>query len=128
MSRALVLVALCTLSAGCGPEAGLWIRIEAPLTVPEQADGLQLIVRRPSGAIALDRTWELTGTPGFPQTLAVFEQDAGHLEEGPLDLEARVLSGGGLAAPWATGRVSVTLSRKRVEEVVLRVCDCEGAP
>jgi len=128
LSRALLLVTLCALTGGCGPEAGLWIRVEAPLTVPEQADGLQLIVRRPSGAIALDRTWELSGTTGFPQTLAVFEQDAGHLEEGPLELEARVLSGEALAAPWATGRVSVSLSKGRVEEVVLRVCDCEVAP
>lgn len=128
MSRALLLGVLCALVSACGPEAGLWVRIEAPLRVPEQADGLQLIVRRPSGAIALDRTWDLNGTSGFPQTLALFEREAGHLEEGPLELEARVLAGDGLAAPWSTRRVSVTLQAERVEEVILRVCDCEGTP
>ena len=126
MSRALLLAALFSLVSGCGPEAGLWVRIEAPLLVPEQADGLQLIVRRPSGAVALDRTWDLNGTGGFPQTLALFEKDAGHLKEGPLEIEARVLSGDGLATPWSTSRASVTLEAARVEEVILRVCDCES--
>jgi len=122
------LLALVFVLFGCGPQAGLWVRVEAPLRVPSEADGLRLTARRASGAVAFDQRWDLTEVGAFPQTLALYqEDDPGGVEE-VLELEVQVFLGDALAAPWSQARVNASLRRDRVEEVVVRLCDCEAGP
>lgn len=121
-----MVVALCgALLCGCGPQAGLWVRIEAPLRVPEQADALAVKVTLPSGTLALERRFALSEAHSFPLTLAVYEEREEVVLAGePLRVEAEALRGELRATPWAVGAASGTLVKGELVEVLVRLCDC----
>lgn len=123
-----LLLMLALFLGACGPDAGVWVRVEAPLRVPEEADGLRLTVRRASGAVALEQTWDLAAVGDFPQTLALYEEQLRDPEAGALELEVWVLHQGAPAASWAHATARTSLRDGRMEEVVLKVCDCGETP
>lgn len=113
-------------AAGCGPEAALWVRIEAPLRVPEDCDALELRVIRLEGAVesvAYGRLYSLSEGPQFPLTVALTAGRSFDLER-PLTVSARALLGDSLAKPWAATTASVQLSSGRTVELTLELCDC----
>ncbi|MBI3183695.1 MAG: hypothetical protein HYZ28_16275 [Myxococcales bacterium] len=114
------------LCAGCGePIAALWVRIEAPLLVPDECDGLRLTARRlADSSQVFDQRYDLTAGPPFPLELALTTRNRANLGEGALSLGATALYRGETARPWAERSQLVTLREDRVTETVIQLCDC----
>ena len=116
--------AVCTLLA-CGPEGALWLRIEAPLRVPDQADAVQVTVRQggPDGRSLFSRTDALEPLQ-FPVTLTLETWNRGNLEPADLWVTTTALLRGAAAAPWANASGQVSLPRRQLAELTLQLCDC----
>jgi hypothetical protein len=121
-------VALVALGlSGCGPEAAVWLRIEAPLRVPDECDELRIEARwEGADAIAWEKRFALENGPGFPLDLSL---TADSLEgEGTLILRAEAFLDGERARPWSETTTRVELVRREMTPAVLKLCDCPGSP
>jgi hypothetical protein len=109
------------LAAGCGSSAALWVRIEAPLLVPDDADEAAVQVVR-SGAVdpIFDTTYPLAGKR-FPLTLSLTSDDPKNTD---VLVSVTVRKAGQLATPWSQQTVPATLTTGEVREVLVRLCDC----
>lgn len=116
---------LAALLSGCGPVSAVWVRVEAPLLVPDDCDSLELEVRRGAdGPVVYAHTYDLSGGPAFPLTLSLTTDNPENLGEEALVVEVSALKGGALARPWARATQGVSLREGRVTEVVVELCDC----
>lgn len=113
-------VATCV---GCGPEAALWVRVEAPLLVPDECDAVQVSVELAEETVRLyDKVYDLSSGPPFPLTLALSTSDSDRLER-DLTVTATALKGGELARPWATMQGTTRLRAGEIVQVLLQLCD-----
>jgi hypothetical protein len=110
------------LLCGCGPEAVLWVKVEAPLVVPKDCDGLRLQVTRGSstGTSVFDRHFTLTNTQ-FPLTVTLTTSDAANVGAPGLDVQATALLGGAPAASWAYTSGTAVLTKDRTSELDLKM-------
>ncbi len=126
MTRLRLLVPLLALCGCGGPVASLWLRVEAPLQVPDAADGVWVKVSRVSdGAVVFEDARTLAGKP-FPATLALTTENALNLEPEKVRVEVEARRAGALAQPWARGSAEASLREGRVVEAVVKLCDCPG--
>ncbi len=111
------MVAAMLAFSSCGPAAGLWLTVEAPLLVPSQCDGLVVkILRGPGGAVAFEESFPLSASTAFPVSVSFDEPKKDALTT-PLSVTVRATLGGQLAAPWAERTDVVTLTSGRVQEL-----------
>jgi hypothetical protein len=109
--------------AACGPQTALWIRVEAPLLVPDDCDALQLSVTRPDGSSAFAKSYDLSQGPSFPLTLSL-SADTNADVGVALNVEAQALKAGALARTWAARTTQVTLVRGQLTSMVVPICEC----
>ncbi|MGA9521372.1 MAG: hypothetical protein WBV82_07910 [Myxococcaceae bacterium] len=111
--------------SGCGgPEAAVYLRIEAPLRVPEDCDEVRIEARwEGSDEVAYEQSFPLgSDGPDFPLELSL---TADTLERGDaLRVRAEALLGGERAKPWSEATTRVELVRNEMTPVVLKMCDC----
>jgi hypothetical protein len=122
MRRAWVIVFALCLSACGGPNAALWLRVEAPLVVPDAADELHVTVDR-GGANIFDRTYDLSNGPQFPLTLALTTTNEANIGSA-VTVTVTALLKGAIAQPWATKQDSVSLSDGDYSELTMVLCEC----
>lgn len=116
--------AVLCLTSACGPEAALWVRVEAPLVVPTECDALTLTLRRDGDPTpAFERTFELLDGPQFPLTASFTADGEVPLDE-PLRVHAEALLDGQRAQPWSAAEQVLTLKRGETTRVTLELCDC----
>lgn len=122
MSRALA-GALCAVAlAGCGPEAAVWLRVEAPLQVPDEADELRVEIRwdDSSGEVAFERTYPLAEQ--FPHTLTLTAEELGR--SSVIAVEVSALKGGEVSPPgegWARASGQTEIRAGRITDLTLRI-------
>ena len=121
MRRGWALAAL--LLVACGPQTALWVRVEAPLLVPDDCDALQLDVTRPDGSSAFTKSYDLTQGPSFPLTLSLSAETSADVGVA-LSVEAQALKAGTLARTWAKKTTQVTLTKGELTPVVVQICEC----
>lgn len=121
-----VLVVLAALLSGCNPLGALWLRIEAPLAVPEEADGVRVeVVRVEDGKVLYDAWHVLTDANAFPATLSLTTDDANSVGEArPLDVTVTALREDVQATAWSKSTARTELLRAEIRELVVRLCDC----
>lgn len=124
MRRHLAAAAALMLIA-CGPEAALWLRVEAPLQTPTESDALEVEVR--AGGATGDgvhaETYALDSDTPFPATLTLYTHRKERTAEA-LWIQVRALKGAALARPWSSGWTTAQLESGRFVESVVRLCDC----
>lgn len=112
-------------ASGCGGPAAVFLRIEAPLVVPEQADAVRVEIDRATGGERLsEETFDLHDGPSFPLTLTV-ETRRDELLDETLRVRATVLKDGAQATPWSSGEVDVVLKPRELTPATIKLCDCE---
>lgn len=115
--------ALALFFMGCGSETVLWLRVEAPFTVPAQCDGLDVNVSRADGSPAFGQSYDLTQGPDFPLTLSLVAQSS--LDIGvPLNVSVEALKSGALAEPWASRTSQTTLASGQLTQLLVPLCQC----
>jgi hypothetical protein len=114
---------LLLLLAGCGSETVLWLRIEAPLLVPQQCDSVDVNVRRSDGTAAFGQVYDLSQGPPFPLTLSLVAQTPADVGV-PLTVSVQALKSGALAQPWATYSSQTTLPDGQLTQMLVPLCDC----
>ncbi|MHB8875570.1 MAG: hypothetical protein ACYC8T_17945 [Myxococcaceae bacterium] len=126
MRRLAALSLLALALAGCGPDSALWLRVEAPLSVPGDCDALKVEAHRGAadGPVLFERTFDLAAGPQFPLTLSLGNANGENLGEA-VSVKVTALSAGALARPWSAGQASATLERGKVSQVLVRLCDCQ---
>jgi hypothetical protein len=106
---------LWLLLAACGPTGGLWLRIEAPLRVPDQCDHLDVSVWRgpAQGAPLFQQSYLLDGGQQFPMTLALvttdganFDADGGMTASVAAELGTVLVASGSGATDLTQGQLS----------------------
>jgi hypothetical protein len=107
------------LVAGCGPEAALYVTVEAPFRVPDQCDALEITASE-RGQQLFFQTFMLS-TP-FPQTLTLESTQRAQVG-GDVRVTAKALKAGALAASWSTGTQTEPLAAGALTPVVVRICD-----
>lgn len=122
MNRRSLAAGIVLLTLGCGPDAGLWLRVEAPLVVPDDVDGLHIQVQRASGDSVFDHTYDLSNGPQFPLTLALTNADPANLATESLTVAATALQGGAQARPCAQASGSAQLQRGQITQLTLGMC------
>ncbi len=116
---ALVLIGL----SGCGPESALYLRIEAPLRVPEDCDEVKVEARwEDTGAVAYERSFRLEEDTQFPLELSLTAESIEGA--GALTVRAEAFLGGARARPWSDATSRVELVSREMTTVVLKMCDC----
>jgi hypothetical protein len=110
------------LALGCGPSSGLYLRVGAPLRIPEDCDGLSVQVKKGS-AVLFEHRYALSNKLEFPVTLNLVTDSTAD-EQQPLALTVKALHGTGLAAPWSTRTVPVSLVHHQVTPLDVKLCDC----
>lgn len=111
------MLAVCLACLGCGPAAALWLRVEAPLRVPEECDALEVTaVREVDGKTAFTKSFNLSKGPAFPLTLTLEEPSPTRASE-TLNVNVRALKAGQLATPWSEATQTVTLQKARLVEL-----------
>lgn len=127
MSRrigSVMLAAFIAALTACGTPAAVFLRIEAPLVVPEQADAVSITFDRGEGSEVLsEETFELDEGHAFPVTLTM-ETRRDDLIGEPLRVRATVLKEGMHAAPWSRGEVEVVLKPRELTPATVTLCDC----
>ncbi len=122
--KALTALVLVLLSGCGGPEAAVWVRIEAPLRVPLDCDEVWIEARwEGTDVVAYQKRFPLGADgPQFPLELSL---TADTLEgEDALLVRAEALLGGERAKPWSEATTRVELVRKELTSAVLKMCDC----
>ena len=101
---------------GCGPQAGIWLKVGAPLTVPSQCDELDITVTRGSdNATLLTTTYALTTADPFPVTATLSTDNRSDLGN-PLTVNAQGRLAGNLVA---SGTGSVTLESRTLAPLTI---------
>lgn len=123
MARLLPLVLGLALG-GCGPQAAVWLRVEAPLRVPDHCDEVRVAARwdEPAGPLAFEKTWRLDGVEQFPLTLTLTADEAG--EPGRIFVEVTGLKEGEVAPPgagWAEGTGEAALERGKITPLTVKL-------
>jgi hypothetical protein len=104
--------ALC----GCGPQAGIWLKVGAPLNVPSQCDELDVSVTRGSdGASLLDTSYSLNASDPFPVTLTLSTDNRSDLGN-PLTVNAQAKLAGNQVG---SGSGTVTLDSRTLVPLTL---------
>jgi hypothetical protein len=118
--RWLALLAL----AACGPEAALFVTVEAPLRVPDQCDAVQIGADE-RGTELFNQTFMLSAQ--FPQTLTL-ESTAREMVGGDVVVTATAMKGGAQATSWASASATATLESGKLTPVTVRICDGACTP
>jgi hypothetical protein len=114
---------LLFLAAGCGPSPVLYVRVEAPLLVPEACDALQMQIRRENNT-SFEKKFDLAALKvQFPLGL-LLDADAMAKLDGQFRISVSALKNGSLAKPWATREAVATLDRRKLTSVTVELCDC----
>ena len=114
----LALVAL----AACGPEAALFVTVEAPLRVPDACDAVQISAAE-RGTQLFNQTFMLSAQ--FPQTLTL-ESTSRAMVGGDVVVTATALKNGAQATSWSTASKTATLESGQLTPVTVEICD--GCP
>lgn len=121
MKPAVLALALCA----CGPQSAAWLRIEAPLRVPQDCDAVELTATRVSDAQLIYQSHHALGSgPPFPLELALVTDDRRNLGRESVELTVRALKGLELAAPWSSRTLRFDLVAHQWSDVTVEVCDC----
>jgi hypothetical protein len=116
--------AALAVAVGCGSSPELYVRIEAPLLVPQACDGVTVHVSKPDAGTAFDQTYDLaTANLAFPVSLLLDAASADDLGV-PLTVTATALKNNSPATAWATTQQSVTLTQGQLTTLTLELCDC----
>ncbi len=103
----------------CGPDAGAWLTIEAPLRVPAQCDSVRVSASI-EGRNIFDSARVIPPGQQFPQTLALYA--AQPADEGkPVTIEVTALLGGNEATSWSKASGAVTLEHGKLVPVTVRL-------
>lgn len=127
MSRRRVLAMVLAVGAtACGPDAAVWVRIEAPFLVPEEADAVHVTATRTAdGELVYDLTHALAAQGvQFPVEFALTNDNPANTGPQALQITAEVLRQGALVEPWARATVPADVQDGRVTHAVVRICDC----
>jgi hypothetical protein len=108
--------------AACGPEAALYVTVEAPLRVPDQCDALEISATE-RGTQVFDQTFMLSAQ--FPQTLTLESTQRAQVG-GDVVVAATALKGGSPATSWATSHRTATLESGTLTPVTVMICDTCG--
>jgi hypothetical protein len=105
--------------AACGPEAALFVTVDAPLRVPDQCDAVQII--------AVERSTELFNqtfmlSTQFPQTLTL-ESTMREMVGGDVVVTATALKNGAQATSWSSASKTATLASGKLTPVTVEICD-----
>ncbi len=112
------------LLGACGPDAAVWLQVEAPLVVPSEADALHVVVVRASGASAFDKTYDLSKGPQFPLTLTLTNDDSANFDPSGLTVTCTALLAGSEAKPWSQASGNVVLEPGQIATLTLQMCNC----
>jgi hypothetical protein len=109
---------LALLASGCGTSGGLWVRVEAPLRVPDQCDQLDVYVWRglAQGPPMFHGSYPLAGSQQFPMTLALTTSDGANYGADGLTASATATL---QTATVATGSSQATLVKGQLTELDL---------
>ena len=104
----------------CGPQAALYVTIEAPLKVPEQCDAVRVVANE-RGTQLYDQRFELDS--GFPQTLTL-TPTARDMIGGDVTVTVTAFKGTARSTAWSEGSAVATLAAGALTPVTVRLCDC----
>ncbi len=116
---ALVLVA----ASGCGPDAAVLLRIEAPLRVPEECDALRVKAVRTSDGETIYEA-EHAVEVQFPMDLLLTTTNEENLGIRRVEISAEALKSGARARPWSSAVIQIDLVEGRTEGARIELCDC----
>jgi hypothetical protein len=113
--------ALVLLTAtACGPQAGIWLRVGAPFSVPGQCDEVDVAVTRTSdNAGVFNSPFTLTASDPFPVTLSLVTDDRSDVGDALAVAVTAKLAGQQVGQ--ASG--SVTLQSRSLEPLTLTVTE-----
>ena len=117
-------VVLPLVLAGCGPDAAIWLRVEAPFTVPDQVNALRVQAQTPANTVLFDHNYDLSKGPQFPLTLTLTNSDSVNLGSTGVNVTASALSGSALAQPWSQASGNVVLVKGEIVALTLQICEC----
>ena len=125
MRRGLTLAVALAGLGGCGPDAAVWLRVEAPLQVPEECDTLEVKVHRGAadGPLSFEGRYPLGTDQSFPATLSLRNDSQENLTQ-TLTISVRALKGEALAAPWSSAEATAQLRAREWTPVSVALCDC----
>jgi hypothetical protein len=106
--------------AACGPEAALYVTVEAPLRVPDQCDAVQISATERMTQL-FNQTFPLSEM--FPQTLTL-ESTRREMVGGDVTVTATALKNGARATSWASASKTVTLESGQLTPVSVQICQC----
>jgi hypothetical protein len=111
------------LLGGCGPNAVLWTRVEAPLTVPSEVDAVTLRVwRAQDGEQIFEQTYDLVDLGvAFPLELSLTNSNQKNFGDDSITVEASALSGGALAYPWSVASTQASILEGQITEALIRI-------
>jgi len=112
--------AAALLALSCGPEAALFVTIEAPLRVPDQCDAV-FVSAAEHDELLFSNTYALSTQ--FPQTLTL-ESTARTQVGGDVTVTVTAQKDGGPATAWATATATATLESGKLTPVTVRICEC----
>jgi hypothetical protein len=113
------LCAVLALAACGGPEAALYVTIDAPLRVPDACDAVEISASE-RGATLFDQTFSLSAQ--FPQTLTL-ESTQRMQVGGDVTVTVTALKAGAPATSWSTASTTVTLVSGQLTPVTVQICD-----
>jgi hypothetical protein len=110
------LVVLCVLCA-CGPEAALYVTVDAPLHVPDACDAVRIIATE-RGVSLFDQTFSVTDQ--FPQTLTLTSTERTQVG-GDVEVEVKALKSGAPATSWSDATQTATLVSGQLTPVIVSI-------
>ena len=124
-----LLLSLSLVGMSCAPDAAVWVRIEAPLKVPEQCDTVELRARRLDDSVLVYSAVHDLAARGvqFPVELALSTSDDRNVGAPGLTLEVEAKLKGERATSWASAQMNLELPAKQWTVARVALCDCEGA-
>ena len=112
---------------GCGPNAGIFLTVQAPLVVPTQCDAVQIVATRVVDDAGLyDQVSALDATKQFPVTLTLEAGSTADEDPAGIAVTASALLAGAPAAPWASATGNVVLTHRVLTPLTLTLCNPAG--
>jgi hypothetical protein len=112
------------LLAACGPGAGIYLTVQAPLVVPTQCDAVHIVATRSVDDAGLyDQVSPLDASKQFPVTLTLEAGSTADEDPAGIDVEADALLAGTAAAPWASGTGHVVLTHRVLTPLTITFCN-----
>ena len=108
---------------GCGPDAGIFLSVEAPFQVPAQCDALHVRAFRgsPNGTSLYDHAYPLAAGDDFPLTLTLVTSNNAEVGS-PVFVDVQALRDGGLASPCAEDGGTATLATQQLVPLTVSLC------